>query len=136
MSLNAGNNLEDALSHHGVKKKDLERECSKEVRIRIATKLADWKKLGHYLKLSKEKLYAIDQENETEDQRKIALLDAWDEKERQGASMLVLAEALCRQQRQDLVGLLCDVVTKLKPAADEVQLGEHQLQLYTQGKET
>ena len=118
MSLDTGNDLSPGL---GVEKSDLERKCS-EFKGEIANILCnvDWKQLGHHLNLSREKLEAIDQENESDDQRKIALLDAWEEKEGQGASLSELANALYHQQRPDLVEMLCDIVKKSKPATNEV----------------
>ena len=128
MSLDIGN----VLSHLGVEKSDLERKCSefKGEIVKIFGSV-DWKQLGHYLKLSKEKLEAIDQEKESDNQRKIALLDAWEEEEGQGASLSELANVLYHQQRPDLVELLCDIVKKLKwPATSEVE----KRQFSTQGE--
>ena len=103
----------NVLSHLGIGERDLEGKCS-EFRGEITKILRgiDWKQLGRYFNLSREKLEAIDRENVTDDQRKIALLDAWEEKEGQRASIFALANALCHQQRPDLVEFLCDIVRK------------------------
>ena len=106
-SLDAGPCLEDILSHYGLKEKDLERQCPPGIRIKIATKLVDWKTTGHYFGVPAEKLAAIDQENATEDQRRIALLDCWEKREGRNASCLKLADVLHRRDRRDLVELLC-----------------------------
>ena len=109
-SLDSGPCLEDILSHHGLEKKDLERQCPPGIRITIATKLVDWKTTGHYFGVPAEKLAAIDRENATEDQRRIALLDSWEKREGRNASCLKLADVLHRRERRDLVELLCTEV--------------------------
>ena len=109
-SLDAGPCLEDILSHHGLDKKDLERQCPPGVRTTIATKLVDWKTTGHYFGVPAEKLAAIDRENTTEDQRRIALLDCWEKREASDASCYKLADVLHRRERKDLVELLCAAV--------------------------
>ena len=109
-SLDAGPCLEDVLSHHGLEKKDLERQCPPGISITIATKLVDWKTTGHYFGVPAEKLAAIDRENATEDQRRIALLDCWEKREGRNANCLKLADVLHRRERRDLVELLCKEV--------------------------
>ena len=82
--------------------------CPRKVRDRIALKLEDWKMVGRCLKFPPEKLKAIDRENETEDQRRVALLDDWSKREGKGATYLKLAEVLHQRGRGDLVEMLCD----------------------------
>ena len=112
----AGPCLEDILSHHGLQNKDLERQCPQGIRITIATKLVDWKTTGNFFGVPAEKLAAIDREHETEDQRRIALLDYWDKREGRRASCLKLADVLHRRERADLVDLLCTEM-KLSPSS-------------------
>ena len=109
-SLDAGPTLEDILSHHGLDEKDLERECPQDIRDTIASKIIDWKMAGRYLGFPAAKLAAIDRENDTEDQRKVALLDSWGKREGRGASFLKLAIVLHRRERADLVELMCVAV--------------------------
>ena len=104
--------LEELLSHHGLQREDLESVCPQEVRDRIALKLEDWKMVGRCLKFLPEKLKAIDRENETEDQRRVALLDNWGKREGKGATYLKLAEVLHQRGRSDLVEMLCDELRK------------------------
>ena len=106
-SLDAGLTLKNILFRHGLEEKDLERECPRNIRDTIASKIVDWKMAGRYLGFPAEKLAAIGCENDTEDQRKVALLDSWGNKEGKGASFLQLADALHRRERADLVELLC-----------------------------
>ena len=102
--------LDSLLSHHGLNRKDLERECPRDVRDRVAGKFVDWKMVGRCFGFTADKLAAIDRENETEDQRRVALLDAWSKREGKGASYLRLADVLHRRERGDLVGLLCEAI--------------------------
>jgi hypothetical protein len=118
-SLNAGPCLEDILSHHGLEKKDLERQCPPRVKITIATKLVDWKTTGHYFGVPAEKLAAIDREHATEEQRRIALLDFWEKREGRSANCLKLADVLHRRERRDLVELLCAEMKSLTLSKNE-----------------
>ena len=99
--------LDEILDHCGIEKRDLVRQCPRDVRIKLAVKLVDWKVFGAFLGFPREKLASIDAENRTEDQRKIALLDSWHERESEDATSLKLAELLYERNRRDLVSYLC-----------------------------
>ena len=99
--------LKEILSQLDLKRKDLESECPRDVRNKVAVELVDWKMVGNCLNFSRAKLEAIDRENQTEDQRKVALLDAWGEREGMEATYLKLAEVLHQRGRGDLVQMLC-----------------------------
>ena len=105
--------LEDLISHHGLKVKDLWLECPRRIMDKIALKLTDWKIAGRFFDLPREKLAAIERDNDTEEQRRVALLDAWGEREGKGATCIKLAEVLHQRERGDLVGLLCDAIKSL-----------------------
>ena len=111
-NLDAGPSLEDILSRHGLERQHLERQCTRPIRITIATRLVDWKTTGHYFGIPAERLAAIDREHATEDQRRIALLDCWENREGSNASCLKLADVLHRRGRSDLVELLCTEVQR------------------------
>ena len=100
-------NLKDIVARCGLTKERLQEECSQEVALKIATKLDDWKMVGHYLGIPPEKLKAIELENNTEDQRRVASLDTWRKGEGRNASYWKLANALNEHRRRDLVELLC-----------------------------
>lgn len=104
--------LAEIVGHYGLEKRDLELECPREIRIKVAVKLIDWKVFGAFLGFPSEKLASIDAENRTEDQRKIALLDSWHERENEDATCLKLAEVLYDRNSRDLVSQLCEL-TKL-----------------------
>ena len=99
--------LEEIISGHGLTRKDLESVCPRDVRHEVALKVEDWKMVGHLFNVPQEKLTAIDLENRTEDQRRVALLDTWSNIEGEGASYLKLAHVLNQRRRNDLVKFLC-----------------------------
>ena len=103
--------LDEILDHCSLKKQDLTGgECPQEIRIKIALKLTDWKVFGHILLIPKETLASIDAENQTENQKKIAVLDSWHERENSDATCFKLAEKLYEHNRRDLVTDLCELV--------------------------
>ena len=59
--------------------------------------------VGHYLGIPSEKLKAIEREDYTEDQRKVALLETWRKGEGRSATCWKLVNALDKHGRQDLV---------------------------------
>ena len=83
--------------------------CPQKVRDRITLKFEDWKMVGRCLKFPPEKLTAIDRENETEEQRRVALLDDWGRREGKGATYSKLAEVLHQRGRSEM---LCDELRK------------------------
>ena len=108
--------LEEVLIQRGLKREDLELACPRDVRNKVAVELVDWKMLGHCFDFSRAKLEAIHQDNQTEDQRKVALLDIWSEREGKGATYLKLAEVLHQRKRGDLVETLCGAIKSIIPA--------------------
>lgn len=104
--------LEDIVSRHGLRREDLECVCPQYVRISVAVKLVDWEMVGYCFSFPREKIAAIDRENDTEDQRKVALLNAWSEREGDRATFLRLAAVLHQRKRNDLVDLLCKAIIK------------------------
>ena len=99
--------LDDILSRHGLQRKCLDRECPRNVRIEIAEKLSDWEMIGHCFNFPQERIKSIERDCHTEDQRKVALLDAWGQREGSEATYLKLADVLHRRKRRDLVDILC-----------------------------
>ena len=111
--------LENLLYRHGLKSTDLMLACPRDVRHEVAVKIVDWKMVGHCFSVPKEKLAAIDRDNETEDQRRVALLESWSEREGSEASYFKLASVLHQRNRNDLVDLLCDKVLTVKTKPQE-----------------
>ena len=114
--------LEEILSQYGLKRKDLEVVCPRDVRNKVAVELVDWKMVGHFFDFSRAKLEAINRENQTEDQRKVALLDAWGERDGREATYFKLAEVLHRRERGDLVQTLCDELRSIGEMTESKKL--------------
>ena len=102
--------LEVILSRHGLEEKDLRQRCTAKVRLEIAAILDDWKMVGYYLGFNSQKLNDIEIDNRTEDRRRVAFLDSWEQKEGEKATFLELANAFHRRRRSDLVVKLCEIV--------------------------
>ena len=107
MAANSSPSLEKVISRHDLTRKDLEIVCPRDVRQEVAVKLVDWKMVGHFLNVPEERIAAIAHQNDTEDQRKVALLDTWSHREGEGATYLKLAHVLHQRERNDLVEFLC-----------------------------
>ena len=104
--------LEYILSKHELQLSDMKSRCSYSVRVRIAAQLVDWRMIGHYLNFTQVKIHTIQVDNESEEQRRLALLDAWVEMEGERATYLKLAEALYEHGRRDLVEQLCKMIKR------------------------
>ena len=102
--------LDDILSDQGLKKEDLDEECSQAIRFKISLKITDWKMTGYYLEMSSQTLRDIEVENRTEDERRIVLLETWHKREGRRATCYRLLQALYRCQRRDLVEEMCDLI--------------------------
>ena len=102
--------LGEILDNHKLQKQDLIGECPRKIRNKIALKLMDWKVFGHILLIPKETLVSIDADNHTEEQKRIALLDSWHQREGEDATHFKLAEKLYEHNRRDLVNHLCELI--------------------------
>lgn len=111
--------LEDIVSRCELAREKLQEECSREIVLKIALKLEDWKVVGHFLCIPPRNLKAIERENDTEDQRKIAMLDIRKKREGKAATYMKLFNALCQCGRKDLVESLCKAVNESVSSADE-----------------
>ena len=79
----------------------------------MAAQLVDWKLAGHYLGLTQLKLHTIQVDNDSEEQRRGALLETWAEMEGEKATYMKLAEALFEHGRRDLVEHLCKMIRRV-----------------------
>ena len=112
--------FEQFILTNGVKRSHLNQECPRVVAIKIADKVIDWKMLGNVLGLPREKISAIERENQTEDQRKVAVFDEWKSSKGSEATYLELAEAMYDRHRRDLVEMLCYLFKKHETTPTEV----------------
>jgi hypothetical protein len=104
--------LKDVLSQYNLKIEHLHEKCPRNVRLEIAKELIDWKMVGYYLKLSEQDLTAVECDNHTEAQRRVAMLETWHKRNGSDATYLRLANALHQHGRKDVVELLCRTVKK------------------------
>ena len=106
--------LDDLLSRHGLVRQDLENKYPAEMRLEIAQLLDDWKMIGYYLGFASQKVNDIKVDNDNEEQRRVALLDAWEQREGEGATYFKLAEVLHHRGRVDLVENLCRMIRRVR----------------------
>ena len=106
--------MEDLLSRHGLERKDLGRRYPAEMRLEIAQLLDDWKMIGYYIGFTSRKLNDIKIDNDNEEQRRVAVLDAWEQREGEEATYIKLAEALHHRGRADLIEKLCVMIRRVR----------------------
>ena len=104
--------LKEIFSKHDLELSDVTSKCAQSVRARIAAQLIDWKLIAHYLGLTQVKIHAIHVDNENEEQRRVAFLEEWAEKNGDGATYLKLAEAFYERGRPDLIDQLCKMIKR------------------------
>ena len=102
--------LEEILSQYNIAREDLDEECSPGIRYEIAVQIIDWKMIGYYFGIPKEKLVAIEEENRTAEQRRVDLLCTWSMREGRQATYLKLIKALYHRDRRDLVETVCKLI--------------------------
>lgn len=86
------------------------------------------KRLDITFEIPVEKLAAIDQDNDTEDQHRIALLDCWEKREGKNTSCLKLAKVLHHRERRDLMELLCEAIrSSLSVSSKQIMLDSGKL---------
>ena len=80
--------------------------------------------VGHYLTMPSEELKAIERENDTENLRKVAMLDTWHKREGKAASCWKLANALFQHGRRDLIESLCKAVLSAEESSQRNESAE------------
>ena len=102
--------LAELISSCGMKRTHLNRECPRDVTIKIAEKVIRWEMLGYSLGQQQERVQAICRDYHTEDQRKVAMFDEWRRSNGSRATYLKLAKALYDRHRSDIVELLLNML--------------------------
>lgn len=102
--------LDEILSQYGLKKQDLDKTCLQAIRYEIAIKITNWKMIGHSLDISCQTLHDIQVENETEEERRVVLLNTWHKQQGRKATYYRLLCALYHRRRRDLVESLCGLI--------------------------
>ena len=113
--------LDEILSCHGIQREDVNRECSQDIRYEISIKIVNWKMVGYYLGVPEEQLAAIQVDNNTEQERRVALLNTWHQAQGSQATYLSLMMALYQHHRCDLVELLCCMIKSHAAAITRIQ---------------
>ena len=116
-----GPTLEEILSQHNLQRVHLDKECSEDMRREVAIKMINWKMIGRHFGIPKEKIAAIRQDEECEEERRVALLETWSRKEGERATYWKLMDALYNNGRGDLVDYLCRRITAATSAPCEIQ---------------
>lgn len=102
--------LDDVLARHEVKREDLDFNCPRMIRYRIAGELTgEWNLLGIELDISGSKLKSIHHDNHLrgDEDKAVALLDVWAEEYGEDATCLKLAEALYSRKKRNIIEVLC-----------------------------
>ena len=103
--------VDDVISRCRLKKEDLDKECTlTSDMLEIINQITDWKTTGTYLGIPKEKSVSIEEENRTEEQRRIAMVQTWKEREGRRATYSKLAAMLNLRGRNDLVEDICGMI--------------------------
>lgn len=108
--------LEEVLSHHDLKRQDLDRACPRAVRYEIGVMIVAWRTTKEHFQF-KENLAAKEKQSKTEE-RRIALIKAWDEeveKESSGVTYFDYMASFYHQRRRDLMDFLCSMVNLSNP---------------------
>ena len=105
--------LGEILSHNDIDETHLDKECSQQIRYDIAIKIIDWKMIGYYFGIPEEKLVAIQRDNQTEEERRVALLNTWHKREGQRATYRQLMNAFLHRERCDLANKLSVMIKSL-----------------------
>ena len=114
--------LDEILSHHGIQREDMNRQCSQGIRYEISIKIVNWKMLGRYLGIPEEKLAAIQVDNNTEEERRFVMLHTWHQAQGSQATYFSLMAALYWHQRCDLVEQLCGMIKSHAAVITTIQL--------------
>ena len=112
--------LEEVLSHHELKRQDLNRKCTRAMRYEIGIMVVAWKMTKEHFQFPKENLAAKGEKHKTEEVRRVALLKTWNEeveKESSGATYSQYMIRFHHQGRYDLMDSLCSMVKISHPEA-------------------
>lgn len=111
--------LEEILSHNGLKKKDLDRECTQDIRWDIGVQIIHWKMIGRYLGIPEWKLVVIvrDHSKYGEEECRVQLLNTWHiERKGKKATCLELITAFHRGGYVALADTLCKMIIQKQPS--------------------
>ena len=119
--------LDDLLSHYGLERNSLEEECSQEIRNKLSLQFINWKVIGSLLGLSKDDIKAIEEKNDSSEERRMATLNTWHQQKGYEATYLSLIKIFYNHKYRSLAGSLCEMI-KEHSAATLPHPGERQQQ--------
>ena len=89
-----GITLQKVANQAGIDNLDIfNQECSKKIRLNLAKHCVDWRLIGLYLDLTKADIAAVDEDNQTADEKRAGMLGRWKEKFAFKATYRVFIEA-------------------------------------------
>ena len=103
-------NLDGVLNRFELKREELDFECPRKIRDRIAQEIIEeWYLVGRALDVSDKNLKSIrhDSSLTLPEEKAVALLDAWAEEHGSKATCLKLAEALYGRKKTSVIEILC-----------------------------
>lgn len=103
--------IEELLIHHSLQRKDLDKKCPRRIRNEIALKITKWKAIGRLLNIPEEKLAAIELDKKDEEERRVATIETWHERNAHRATSLQLVEAICDLKNVAVAGVLCEMIS-------------------------
>ena len=112
--------LDGILNKYELERKDLDFKCPPGTRDRVADELVDdWRKIGRTLNVSETKLKSIRHDNTfpRPEDKASASLDAWAEEYGESATCLLLAKALYRHKKRNVLEILCKEVQRVEKHA-------------------
>ena len=72
--------VEDVAAKAGIGLGVLSRECSQDVLLKLANFCSNWKLIGRHLRLEEREITAVDEDHNTMDERRFAMLVKWRDK--------------------------------------------------------
>lgn len=93
---------------------DLHTLCTQDVLLKLSKLMDNWDTIGFYLTLTKPEIKAVRVDCESEEKRRIMMLNKWSEKQGNDATYFGLIEALEECGRMDIVDEALDCLKKSK----------------------
>ena len=117
--------LEEVLAIHRFREGDLSLVCSREHRDEFTKRIKDWKAVGAALGFTREYLASIDNNFQSDEQKRTILLFQWSTRDGTEATYLNLAKLLFAGGQLDLLQELCKLVPRATPSIPAGQPHKH-----------
>ena len=108
-----GITLQDVATQAGIDNLDvLDQECSQKMLLNLAQYCVDWRLIGLYLDLTKADIAAVDEDNQTADEKRAGMLGRWKEQLAFKATYRVFIEALLACRKTEDAVDACKTIAK------------------------